>query len=172
MGRKSEGDIENYMCARNTTFDMFKGIACIGIVLIHSKFPEPLGTGFRSLGCFGVPLFFCISGYYLSSKEIIDHSTIIRKIHHILILIVGSELFYSAFAFFLNKLHDSEKRDIFIEYAFKKGWFEKFIILNQPPVYSHLWFLYALLTLYLLVLLFFPSRKKLQIFLYCWFRFF
>ena len=53
MGRKPEGDIENYMCARNTTFDMFKGIACIGIVLIHSKFPEPLGTGFQATSRIG-----------------------------------------------------------------------------------------------------------------------
>lgn len=148
-----------FMKSRNTSFDVFKGFACIGIVLMHSKFPEPAGTGFRSLACFGVPLFFSISGYYLSSKELIDPSNIIRKIHHILIMIAGSEIFYSVFSFLLNGLYDPVRRASFIETSFKKGWFEKYIVLNQPPVYDHLWFLYALLTLYLLVLLFARSRK-------------
>ncbi len=149
------------MKLRNTSFDFFKGIACIGIVLMHSKFPEPAGTGFRSMACFGVPLFFSISGYYLSATETIETSNILRKIHHIIILIIGAEIFYSTFAFFLNGLNDPMRRNIFIENSFKKGWFEKYIILNQPPVYAHLWFLYALLTLYLLVLLFVRSRSSL-----------
>jgi len=148
------------MKSRNTSFDVFKGFACIGIILMHSRFPEPIGTGFRSLACFGVPLFFSISGYYLSTKELIDPSNIIRKIHHVLALIVGSEVFYSFFAFLLHRLYDPVRRASFIENSFKKGWFEKYIVLNQPPVYVHLWFLYALLTLYLLVLLFGRSRKS------------
>lgn len=151
------------MSTRNTTFDLFKGIACIGIVLIHSPFPKPLGTGVQAFARFGVALFFCISGYYLSSEEKIDQSAIIRKIHHILILIAGAELFYSAFAFVINKLYDAGRRADYIEAAFKKGWFEKYIILNQPPVYAYLWFLYALLTVYLLVLLFIPTRKRLAV---------
>ena len=149
------------MKLRNTSFDFFKGIACIGIILMHSKFPEPAGTGFRSLACFGVPLFFSISGYYLSATEIIEPSNMLKKIHHILILIIGSEIFYSTFAFILNRLNDPVRRTAFIENSFKKGWFEKYIILNQPPVYAHLWFLYALFTLYLLVLLFMRSRSNI-----------
>lgn len=147
------------MKSRNTSFDVFKGFACIGIILIHSRFPEPIGTGCRSLACFGVPFFFSISGYYLSTTELIDPFNIMRKIHHVLTLIVGSEIFYSLFAFLLNRLYDPMRRASFIEDSFKKGWFEKYIVLNQPPVYPHLWFLYALLTLYLVVLLFARSRK-------------
>ena len=151
------------MKSRNTSFDCFKGLACLGIILMHRGFPGQFGIGVRSFACFGVPLFFSISGYYLSSKEIIDPSDILKKIRHILLLILGSEIFYSAFAFFLNRLYDPYRRAAFIEESFKNGWIERYFIMGQTPVYRYLWFLYALLTLYVLVLLFARSRKSIKI---------
>lgn len=43
---------------RNSTMDIFKGLACIGVVLMHVAFPGTTGTFARALGCFGVPVFF------------------------------------------------------------------------------------------------------------------
>ena len=151
------------MKTRNTSFDCFKGLACLGIVLMHRGFPGQVGRDIRTIACFGVPFFFCISGYYLSSKEIIEPSEILRKIRHIIILIFGSEIFYSAFAFFLNGLMDPYRRAAFIKESFQKGWVERYIIMGQTPVYRHLWFLYAMFTLYLLVLLFARTRKSILI---------
>ena len=151
------------MKPRNTSFDCFKGIACLGIVLMHRGFPGQAGRDIRTIACFGVPFFFCISGYYLSSKDIIEPSEILRKIRHIIILIFGSEIFYSAFAFFHNGLMDPYRRAAFIEESFQKGWIERYFIMGQTPVYRHLWFLYALFTLYLLVLIFARTRKSILI---------
>lgn len=151
------------MKSRNTAIDVFKGIACLGVVLMHCKFPEPAGTAFRSLGCFGVPFFFFVSGYFLTSTgDGFDSDALLRKIRHIVKLILVSEVFYCSFAYVVYHLYDDQKLANYIEGNFKEGWFLKFIISNQPPVYTHLWFLYTLLTLYLIVLLFLRSQKSLR----------
>ena len=148
---------------RNTTLNVLKAIACIHVVLIHCMFPDPVGTGVKTSGRFAVPLFFCISGYFFSSKTEIDSSSILRKLRHVLWLIIGSELFYILFSVLFWGLWDSAKRNTLYLTYFKKGWIEKYFILGQPPVFSHLWFLYALAIIYALCLIFINTRKKLKI---------
>lgn len=142
---------------RNSTMDIFKALACIGVTLMHARFPEPVGTIARSFGCFGVPLFFGISGYYLCSKGTFDSMAILRKLKHIVNLILGAEIGYAIFSFVYFKL-THRGMDNIIESYFQPGWLERFLLTNAPPVYAHLWFLYALASIYFLILVF--IRKK------------
>ena len=152
------------MNVRNTTLDIFKGLACMGVFFVHCLFPEPLGKAMRSLGCIGVPLFFCVSGYYLANKEDLDVSSLVRKARHIVRLIIFSEAFYLLFTVFYFNLFQVNNRIRLIEKYFFPGSLLKFFVLNQPPIYGHLWFLYALATCYISVLLFFRTKKQLKIF--------
>lgn len=49
---------------RNYLLDFEKGIAAIGVVLVHFQFPGVLGNVLCSIGVCGVILFFLISGYF------------------------------------------------------------------------------------------------------------
>lgn len=149
--------------SRNTTMDIFKALACIGVVLIHITFPDPIGPMVRGLGRFSVPLFFAVSGFYLSSSEQLDSGAIARKLKHIAQLIVLSELGYLVFSYIFNQLYIPKKLDYFIEHYFSTGWVERFAITNAPPVYAHLWFMYALFMIYLLILLFIKRKRTLRI---------
>lgn len=53
--------------ARNSTFDIFKGIACIMIVFTHCAFPGTFGVSVQTLARWTVPFFFVVSGYFLGS---------------------------------------------------------------------------------------------------------
>ena len=150
----------------NHTLNIFKAFACLGVVIMHCTFPEPTRAGSRALGCFGVPLFFCISGFYLTGEETISAEKTLKKLRHIVRLILFSEVFYSLFSLLYFKMYIPENWNNFFGDRFKEGWLEKFFLLNQPPVYSHLWFLYALATLYFCVLILFKSRKGLVYFSY------
>lgn len=148
---------------RNSTMDIFKGFACIGVVLIHVAFPGTTGEFVRALGRFGVPIFFCVSGYWLSSKEEIDSQNVSRKLKHIIHLIIGAEIFHFIFSIILNDLTDPVKRAAFLETYFSVGWIERWIIINTSPVFAHLWFLYALATIYFLILVLVKNKKQLRI---------
>ena len=86
----------------NNSIDFFKAIACIGVVLIHCRFPGVVGILIRTIARFAVPFFTMISGFYLisSDTEIVDTTRLKEKIKHILKLIAGAEVF--AFIFFLS----------------------------------------------------------------------
>jgi len=149
--------------SRNSTIDIFKALACIGVVWIHIQFPGSVGSAVRALGRFGVPLFFAVSGYYLSSTEVLSLEKISKKLIHIVHLIIGSEIGYIVFTWFLQDLFDPVKRAAYMEKYFVTGWVEKMLITNAPPAYAHLWFLYALATIYLLILLFVRRKRTLRI---------
>ncbi len=149
--------------SRNSTIDIFKALACIGVVWIHIQFPGSVGSAVRALGRFGVPLFFAVSGFYLSSTEVLSPEKISRKLIHIVHLIIGSEVGYIIFTWFLQDLFDPVKRAAYMEKYFVTGWVEKMLITNAPPAYAHLWFLYALASIYLLILLFVKRKRTLRI---------
>lgn len=147
---------------RNSTINIFKAIACIGILFMHVKFPEPAGTGIRALGCFGVPFFFAVSGYYLFKKEEVTYEVIGSKFKHIVEILLCSEVGYLFFSVIYHGLWNVSNRQVFLARYFKSGWFDKFILINHEPVYPHLWFLYSLAIIYLVVLCFFREKKTFR----------
>ena len=54
---------------RNYLLDFCKGVAAIGVVLVHIRFPDITGNTLSSVGVAGVILFFLISGYFAYSEN-------------------------------------------------------------------------------------------------------
>lgn len=130
------------------SFDFVKAFACIFIVLIHCRFPGYIGNIFRTIAKFGVPFFFMIAGYFfLYGKEhYYDESKTKKKIIHIIKIIIVAELFYFLFTIFMIKVMNQvyDYKEIFNIYNIAK-----LVIANSPLIYSHLWFLGALLYCYI-----------------------
>lgn len=140
--------------------DTIKGLSCIAVVLIHFNFPDIMGVCFKPLCTFAVPYFFFVSGFFCTNNnnQLIRDNTR-RKIKHVLRLICISVLSYAIFCIIWHLLINPNW-DIW-EYSISiltKEKLTKFLITNDPFVYSHLWFLTALLYCYLTMLPF-HNRK-------------
>lgn len=147
---------------RWNSLDFAKGLACIAVVFIHFNFPNELGVGVRAACRFAVPVFFFVSGFFLGWQPHvdIDANKLVRKIRHIVLLMVYSGVFYAAFTVFQRWIMHAE--GTLKEYAFElmtAAKVCKFFIQNDPFLWSHLWFLLALLYCYLLVLIV-PFKRR------------
>ncbi|SDB17013.1 acyltransferase [Butyrivibrio sp. INlla16] len=155
--------------AENYTFDNIKAAACIFVILIHCKFPGVAGDLFEALARFGVPMFFAISGYYLLKD---DDSTggirknMARKLKKTSIVTLKIWLIYTVYSFLYA---------ITVNYGIKEWVNEKFnlfefsrlllfnsgkFIYDFTYAFDHLWYLFALIYVYLLVFTFAPILKK------------
>jgi len=55
---------------RNRNIEILRAVACILIICVHARFPDPLGTYIVSFARIGVPVFLMISGYFFyDSRE-------------------------------------------------------------------------------------------------------
>lgn len=150
-------------------FDVYKGVACIAIVLVHYSFTGFLaeaGNGLNAFCRFAVPVFFAISGFFLTSRGNISDESLARKIRHVVSIIAVSALFYLVFCL---AWHNVLYRGSFDFAAYRQerlaaGNIVKFFLTNDPFVYSHLWYLFALLYCYLTALLCFRNGKTVRLF--------
>lgn len=149
---------------RYESIDTIKGIACIAVVLIHYLFPEPFAIPIKTMSRFGVPVFFAISGYFFTSKDgkCLENSTL-RKLRHILTLLLGSGVFYLVFSlvYYPWISHGWNAADYFIERV-NTASLIKFLVTNDPFVFSHLWFMLALAYIYFITLLLIRDGDKIK----------
>ena len=54
---------------RNYLMDFIKGVAAIGVILVHFQFPGVLGKILCSVGVCGVVFFFLVSGYFAYNAD-------------------------------------------------------------------------------------------------------
>lgn len=131
--------------ARNRSFDVLKGIGCIGVVFMHCEFPGILGTIVQCLVRWIVPLFFAISGYFFR-KETVDEC--LRKSRHILQITIYATIFYAVFAVIQHLLIGDLY--VYAQHEFTTFNIASLVIFNSPVfVNGHLWFLFALIYVYL-----------------------
>lgn len=145
----------------NNTIDFFKAMACIGVVLIHCRFPGAFGALMRTIARFAVPFFTMISGFYLLNNEVerVDTVRLKRKIKHMLKLIVGAELFAFTFFVFGDLISKHTLNFVILKYTDVARWI-KLVWDNTPLSYTHFWYLYALLYCYIAVL--FMKKVKIR----------
>lgn len=134
--------------SRLYVLDLFKLIASFFVVFIHCHFSGIPGIAVKAIARFAVPFFFLCSGYFLYGNK---PEKILRKTCRIFRLF--------CYAFFLFLIYQ-----ILIHYISGNGtqvltWLQgltdfkqliKFIVYNVPYVSVHLWFLSALVYVYLL----------------------
>lgn len=144
---------------KNISLYTLQGIACMFIVFIHCDFPGQLGEIVNTIARFAVPIFFMVSGYfnYSASKEKLKS----RVLKLIKIFIISSILYitYNNFEnLYINNKHN------FIEYNLAKLSLQNIfnlVVFNFTYfIYSHLWFILALMYCYIFRIL--TKDKKVE----------
>ena len=130
--------------AKNTTLFFFELIASIFIVFIHCGFPSRLGALVNCLARFAVPLFFCVSGFYLLKKDANVIPRLISKIKKILVFALVTCAIY----FIYSAIVTNETFNFNLVYLFN------FLLFNSVYFVEIAWFLFALLYVYLFLLIF------------------
>lgn len=134
----------------NRCLNFIKAICCIGVVYMHSPFPNKLGNIVSYILKFAVPVFFMISGYFSYYERKDDRiDRLPKKIIHILKLLVIAELVYA------------------VEYLIKNNGIPQYSfseILSKIFVGTFfngtLWFLYALVWSYVLLYFIYKTGKE------------
>lgn len=131
----------------NYNLDFIKGVACIFVVFLHCEFPGILGIAVQAISRWCVPFFFMVSGYYCNKETPTDLSQRKRKVTHIFKITFNASLFYILFAL-LNFLIWGD-----VSLSFSSRDVIAFLIFNQMfIIVSQMWFLWALLYVYILYL--------------------
>lgn len=132
-----------------------EGLACIAIVFLHCSGYTGLAGDLVNLGSrFAVPFFCMVSGFYLfNPKAPITEKAqrMRRKIRHIFWMTVAVSLLYLGYLVVSRKLLDGASvKGMWIEY-FNLRNTVMWLLFNRVSFASHLWFLYALLYVYLIL---------------------
>lgn len=145
---------------RNNSLDFLKGVACIGVVLIHVTFPGVVGAVLSKLSTFAVPLFFMISGYYAYDKNGCAQSKIKRRTVRILKIFLCSLFLYVPYRMF--RMYELGQLNLWLENTLNAGTLVNAIAFHSYGFIGaeHLWFLTALLYTYLLM--FFMEKYDLH----------
>lgn len=133
------------MKRRNYYMDIMKGVACFGVILAHCSFPGMFGDLVVVVMCrWTMPIFFMISGYFAWNS---DETSCKRKTKHIFQITMWASLFYLVIALIQNA-GDIGK---FLRSEITLKNIGAFVVFNSPMVIEDkLWFLYALLYVYIL----------------------
>lgn len=141
---------------RSYSIDFIKGIAAISIVCLHCANNDPFDSILHLVGRMAVPMFFIITGYYLSSMIKTGH--ISKHIVKILKIILGGLLFYLPLvcieAYLKGNLEWQLTHVIEWDSLLEKLAFAQYPFNVEA---GHLWYLMAIL--YILCFLSFFSKK-------------
>lgn len=151
---ESENIVKNN---RNQLLNFLKGIACIGVVFIHIKFPGMTGEVVSKLFCFAVPVFFMIAGYYAFSCS---EDTIKRRFFKILKIFTWGYFWFFTYTIALLK-DGTEIEWLISHYTYKT--IIKYVIFCTIDFAIPLWYLIAMLETYLLWFFVVKNRKENQL---------
>lgn len=145
---------------KNQMLNFIKGIACIGVVFIHVMFPGIVGEIVSKLSQFAVPVFFMIAGYYAfgSNDEIIK-----RRLFKIIRIFIFAYLCFFCYSGILYAKNAMLVTWLRMQCTWKT--FVKFIVFCNIDFAIPLWYLIAMIEIYL-VWYIVVRKKKVQLVLY------
>ena len=137
---------------RNNTLDVAKLLASFLVVFIHVPFYGIFGEIVKCISRVAVPLFFMTSGYFSFQN---DTKTIVRKIKKLVSILIFTSILYNVLNVAVAFLSDGLGgiKDYLLGFADIGAWL-KLIFFNLPFSATRLWFLFALIYVYILQLLF------------------
>lgn len=144
---------------KNISLYTLEGIACMFVIFIHCKFPEPVGDLVDTIARFAVPIFFIVSGFfnYSASKEKLK--TRVFKLLRIFIFSSIIYILYNNFeCYFINNNHNILGYNL--EKINLQNIFNLVVFNYTHCIYSHLWFLLALMYCYIFRML--TKDKKIE----------
>ena len=175
------GDIRGNSSTENRYLYMIKGLACILVIFIHCLFPDIIGKDIQAMSRFAVLYFFVISGKYLL-KNLPDSATpaIIRKrmaskIKHVFIITLLLTLLYNIYSFAVAIFAGYGAADLAAQ-KYNLGELKLLLMFNSGKIIydytydiDHLWYLYAVLYVFILIYIFAGHAKKWSGFLTAFF---
>lgn len=126
---------------KNNTLNLMKLICSIMIILIHIKFPETTGKVIAAIARFAVPIFFMISGYFAYKKDN-QNKHIKRHIIKLLKLSIITITIY--YIYYYHNYY------LFLEQLLTIDNLKYFLLFNEVPFENWLWFLFALIYVYII----------------------
>lgn len=133
---------------RNNTLDILKLFASYMVVFIHVKLYGEMGVATEALARFAVPFFFAISGFY-SYKN--TPAQLKNKAIHIFRLLISAVIAYTLWDI-LRHLMKQDPQGLlhyFKQFLDYKNWLKLFVF-NIPIHTPHLWYLFAILYVYII----------------------
>lgn len=133
---------------RNNTLEILKLFASYMVVFIHVLFYGRIGVAVDALARFAVPFFFLVSGFY-SYRITLDR--IKSRIVHLLFLLAFAVLLYTVYD--VSKLLIKQDFQGVVRYFNQCFDFKnmlKLVLFNKPVYAGHLWYLFAILYVYLI----------------------
>lgn len=131
---------------RNFSIDIVKTLAALLVICIHTGYPFVVGDYLVAFCRVAVPLFLLVSGYYY--QDVIDK----KKITAYYKKILGLTFFSSIFYFIV-----SDKK---LDYLITFRW-DKMLIFNFPIAGDHLWYLFSLINVLVILSICCKIRDKL-----------
>ena len=140
---------------RNNNINFLKGIACMGVVFIHIKFPGVMGEVVSKIFQFATPIFFMIAGYYAFRC---DEKKIKKRLIKILKIFLGAILCFFIYNFLLQAKNGYGYLWIRNILGYKK--ILKAIIFCTIDFAYPLWYLIAMIESYLLWMIVVKKNKE------------
>ena len=143
---------------KNNTLELLKLFASYMVVFIHVKFYGRLGSIMETCARFAVPFFFLVSGFH--SCEI-TCDKIKKRIRHILTLLIFSVVCCTAFEVF-TRLSTGNMAEVtsYLSNYLDLVVLAKLLVFNITISSVHLWYLFAVLYVY--VIFFFVTKLRIS----------
>ena len=136
--------------------DILKSLCALMIICIHTPFKNEIGYNIVAISRCAVPIFLIISGYFNANKH--NSKDYKKQIKKILVLILISNILYFFYGLAKSILKNNLAAYLFQCFNIKS--ILEFLILNESPFASHLWYLSAFL--YVLIIALFVDKFKLR----------
>ena len=156
----------------NRFLNTLKGIACLLVVCIHCRFPGKFGEMVMAQARVAVPLFFVVSGIFLTGRDPVPaqiRSRTGRMLRRLLPQTALVWTVYTVYSFVWQALHGlsvtqllQEKiapQEIKIFLLFQSGR----LVWDPAYGFDHMWYLFALITVLALVWVFAPILRKIRV---------
>ena len=135
------------MAMRNHTIDLCRLVAACLIVFIHYELPGDGGIAMRGIARFAVPFFFAVSGYYCGDASV---SRVMHRMRSILRIALVSCLLYLVWGC-LESMMTGLGIEGYLAKTFTVQAMARWLFLGHCPLGGHLWYLFAIVTVYLLL---------------------
>lgn len=147
------------------SLNTLKGLACIGVILMHCVFPGVFGKTLQYLFKFSVPVFFMISGFFLAGADGGDERRKIRRqLGKLLRMLLFAFCFYGVVTLVMNSLCIEDfSASAWLAHIFRPSILPRKILIGTF-FNGTMWYLYSLIWAYVLIALlshWIPIRRAL-----------
>lgn len=147
--------MDNIKKVKYDSLNTLKGLACIGVIVMHCGFPGIFGKTIHYLFKFNVPVFFLISGFFLLGASCeMERGKIRRQLPKIFRMLLFAFCFYGAVSLIMNIIGpDAASLSTWASEVFQPNLLPRKILFGTF-FNGTIWYLYALIWGYLFLLLF------------------